>query len=48
MVRAGILGIQAGAPLPGDSHLDIINDPYHQNASARSIHVHLTQGKDID
>ena len=48
MVSAGILGIQAVTPLPGDSHLDIINDPTHQNASAGSVCIHLTPGKDVD
>ena len=48
MVGAGILGIQAVTPLPGNSHLDTINDPTHQNASAGNIHTYLTPGKDVD
>ena len=48
MARAGILGIQAITPLPGDSHLDIINDPTHQNTSAESIHAHQTLGEDVN
>ena len=48
MVRAGILSIQAVTPLPRDSHPNTINDPTHQNASTRSIHVHMTPGKGID
>ena len=47
MVGAGILSIQAVTPLQGGSHLIIINDPTHQNASARSIHIHITPGKDL-
>ena len=48
IVRTGILGIQAVTPLWGGSHLIIINDPTHQNASTGSVYVHMTPGKDID
>ena len=45
---AGILIVQAVAPLQEDSHLDIINNPTHQNTSTGSIHAPQTPGEDIN
>ena len=45
---AGILTIQAVAPLPEDSHLNIINNPTHQNTSIKSVHTCQTPGEDIN
>ena len=45
---AGILTVQAVAPLPEDSHLNTINDPTRQNTSVESIHARQTPGEDIN
>ena len=46
--EAGILAIRTVNPLPEDSHLDIINDPTHQNASIKSDHACQTPGEDVN
>ena len=44
----GILAVQAATSLPEDSHLNIINDPIHQNVSVKSIHALQIPGEDVN
>ena len=46
--QRGTLGVQAVTPLQGGSHFIIISNPTHQNASAGSVHIHMTPGKDVN
>ena len=46
--EAGILTIWTVTSPPEDSHLNIINNPTHQNASIKIIHTHQTPGEDIN
>ena len=39
---------QGPDPMVGAGILSIISDLTHQNASAGSVHIHLTPGKDVD
>ena len=48
MVKAELLGVTTVAPPQGGSHLVIISDPTHQSTSDGSVHIRMTQGKDVN